>query len=83
MVAGDKVWPIGNASRRENTGGDPGRKHEMQRLLALSVAVLTSPVPPAIAQKPGGILQLQHFDSPTSMSILGKAGKTGNLLSRR
>ena len=55
----------------------------MQRLLALSVAVLTSPVPPAIAQKPGGILQLQHFDSPTSMSILGKAGKTGNLLSRR
>jgi peptide/nickel transport system substrate-binding protein len=25
---------------------------------------------PAVAQKPGGILQLQHFDSPASMSIL-------------
>jgi hypothetical protein len=27
----------------------------------------------AFAQKPGGILQLQHFDSPASMSILEEA----------
>src|SRR5437879_13767576 len=28
---------------------------------------------PAIAQKPGGILRLQHWDSPASMSILEEA----------
>jgi hypothetical protein len=27
----------------------------------------------ALAQKPGGILQLSHFDSPASMSILEEA----------
>src|SRR5258706_1115209 len=33
-------------------------------LLVLSMAV------PALAQKQGGILRIQHFDSPASMSIL-------------
>src|SRR5437016_13680566 len=28
---------------------------------------------PTLAQKPGGILRLQHFDSPASMSILEEA----------
>ena len=35
------------------------------------MAVLVSP--PAVAQKPGGILKLSHFDSPASMSILEEA----------
>ena len=28
---------------------------------------------PALAQKPGGVLRLSHFDSPASMSILEEA----------
>jgi peptide/nickel transport system substrate-binding protein len=28
---------------------------------------------PALAQKPGGVLKLPHFDSPASMSILEEA----------
>jgi peptide/nickel transport system substrate-binding protein len=45
----------------------------MQRLLAFSVAAFAFATAPALAQKPGGILQLQHFDSPASMSILEEA----------
>jgi peptide/nickel transport system substrate-binding protein len=45
----------------------------MQRLLVLSVAIWASAAGPALTQKPGGILQLQHFDSPASMSILEEA----------
>jgi peptide/nickel transport system substrate-binding protein len=37
---------------------------------AAAVAVLVSAALPATAQKPGGILRMQHFDSPASMSIL-------------
>src|SRR5215467_982119 len=35
-----------------------------------AVAVLAVIAMPAYAQKPGGILKIQHFDSPASMSIL-------------
>jgi peptide/nickel transport system substrate-binding protein len=38
--------------------------------LSLFAAVASGP---AFAQKPGGILRLQHFDSPASMSILEEA----------
>src|SRR5438477_9621738 len=37
-------------------------------LLGLAAAAL-----PASAQKPGGVLKIQHFDSPASMSILEEA----------
>src|SRR4029077_11510745 len=37
---------------------------------AVSVAVAASVAAPASAQKSGGILKIQHFDSPASMSIL-------------
>ncbi len=42
----------------------------MQRLAAAAVALLATACGPAFAQKSGGILQIQHFDSPASMSIL-------------
>src|SRR5918911_3877298 len=41
--------------------------------LAASVLVVGFAVLPAMAQKAGGILRLQHFDSPASMSILEEA----------
>src|SRR5580704_7665731 len=41
-----------------------------QRLAAAAVALLAAAGGPALAQKPGGILKIQHFDSPASMSIL-------------
>jgi hypothetical protein len=37
---------------------------------AALVIVSASAGKPALAQKSGGILRLQHFDSPASMSIL-------------
>ncbi|HTQ34108.1 MAG TPA: ABC transporter substrate-binding protein, partial [Stellaceae bacterium] len=41
--------------------------------VAVVAAALSFTVAPALAQKPGGILQMQHFDSPASMSILEEA----------
>ena len=35
--------------------------------------VTATSVAPAVAQKQGGVLKLQHFDSPASMSILEEA----------
>src|SRR5438309_3517474 len=42
------------------------------RIVAVAGGLLTAmtAVAPALAQKPGGILRLSHFDSPASMSIL-------------
>src|SRR5271170_3284546 len=37
--------------------------------IAGAAALLLAAVP-ALAQKPGGVLRMQHFDSPASMSIL-------------
>ena len=37
---------------------------------AASIAIAIGVGGPALAQKPGGILRLSHFDSPASMSIL-------------
>ncbi|MBV8495107.1 MAG: peptide ABC transporter substrate-binding protein, partial [Alphaproteobacteria bacterium] len=42
-------------------------------LSAASAIFLSLAVPPAIAQKSGGVLRLSHFDSPASMSILEEA----------
>ena len=39
-------------------------------LAALGALCLACAGNPALAQKPGGILRLHHFDSPASMSIL-------------
>src|SRR5215470_8249567 len=40
------------------------------RLRLLAVAALAAiATGPALAQKPGGILQMSHFDSPASMSM--------------
>ncbi|MBV9153815.1 MAG: hypothetical protein JO204_18785, partial [Alphaproteobacteria bacterium] len=39
-------------------------------LLIVAGALLASP---ALAQKPGGVLKIQHWDSPASMSILEEA----------
>src|ERR1700759_4934886 len=43
-----------------------GRLRRLLVCLCLAVTVVN----PAIAQKSGGILKIQHFDSPASMSIL-------------
>ena len=42
------------------------------RSVAVAGGLLTAmaAAEPALAQKPGGILRLSHFDSPASMSIL-------------
>ena len=40
---------------------------------AALVIVSTSAGAPVLAQKPGGVLKLPHFDSPASMSILEEA----------
>src|SRR5215471_15925711 len=41
------------------------------RIMAAAGAMLiASAAGPALAQKPGGILKLSHFDSPASLSIL-------------
>jgi peptide/nickel transport system substrate-binding protein len=46
----------------------------MQHLRAAVVAALCAlAAMPAFAQKPGGVLRIQHFDSPASMSILEEA----------
>ena len=39
------------------------------RAALLSAVVATIAAGPAMAQKPGGILRIQHWDSPASMSI--------------
>src|SRR5713101_371191 len=39
------------------------------RLLAAAVAVVVAAAGAAYAQKPGGVLQMSHFDSPASMSL--------------
>jgi peptide/nickel transport system substrate-binding protein len=44
-----------------------------QHLFAAAVAAMMAAASPALAQKPGGIFQMQHFDSPASMSILEEA----------
>jgi peptide/nickel transport system substrate-binding protein len=40
-----------------------------QRWAAAGLAMLAAAGEPALAQKPGGILKVQHWDSPASMSI--------------
>src|ERR1700733_9185156 len=40
-----------------------------QRWAAAGWAMLAAAGEPALAQKPGGILKVQHWDSPASMSI--------------
>jgi ABC-type transport system substrate-binding protein len=43
----------------------------LRRVLALAgLTIAISAAGPALAQKPGRILRLSHFDSPASMSIL-------------
>src|ERR1700724_3621292 len=43
-------------------------------LISAAALAMAAAIPgPALAQKAGGILQLQHFDSPASMSILEEA----------
>ena len=37
---------------------------------ALGLLIAIAAAGPALAQKPGGVLRLSHFDSPASMSIL-------------
>jgi len=44
-----------------------------QHLWPLAAAALTAATTPAAAQKSGGILKIQHWDSPASMSILEEA----------
>src|SRR5258708_8664459 len=39
------------------------------RLLGAAVAVVVGAAGAAHAQKPGGVLQMSHFDSPASMSL--------------
>jgi len=41
--------------------------------MAAAVVAMTLVAAPAMAQKPGGILKVQHWDSPASMSILEEA----------
>src|SRR5438552_3022202 len=43
------------------------------RVVAAALVAGILAADPALAQKPGGILRLQHFDSPASMSILEEA----------
>ena len=38
--------------------------------LSLALSIAFSVTSPAVAQKPGGILRMGHFDSPASMSLL-------------
>ena len=45
--------------------------HRILSLLIVAGALLASPA--ALAQKPGGVLKIQHWDSPASMSILEEA----------
>jgi peptide/nickel transport system substrate-binding protein len=44
-----------------------------RRRAAAACAMMLCASLPAFAQKPGGILKIQHFDSPASMSILEEA----------
>jgi peptide/nickel transport system substrate-binding protein len=43
------------------------------RAAAVGLLMAVSAGAPALAQKPGGVLKLPHFDSPASMSILEEA----------
>jgi peptide/nickel transport system substrate-binding protein len=45
----------------------------VQHVRAISVALLVAAAGPAAAQKSGGVLKVQHWDSPASMSILEEA----------
>src|SRR5579864_6112672 len=44
-----------------------------RRMAAAIVTVTLAAASPALAQKAGGILKVQHWDSPASMSILEEA----------
>src|SRR5437763_5886744 len=48
------------------------RLHSFAAIVA-SLLIVGLAAGPALAQKPGGILRIQHFDSPASMSILEEA----------
>jgi peptide/nickel transport system substrate-binding protein len=48
-------------------------RHHLGSVAAVSLLLALVAVVPAAAQKSGGILRLQHFDSPASMSILEEA----------
>ncbi len=43
------------------------------RLIAASLVIVSVAAMPALAQKSGGILKVQHWDTPASMSILEEA----------
>src|SRR5437763_13314214 len=46
-------------------------RRQVRSALAIgALLVAASMMPAALAQKSGGILRIQHFDSPASMSIL-------------
>jgi peptide/nickel transport system substrate-binding protein len=49
------------------------RQFQLRALAAAGLAVLLSVAGPAFAQKSGGTLIVQHWDSPASMSILEEA----------
>src|ERR1700736_5725955 len=49
-------------------------KRDRRRLSAAAwLLAAMAAAPPAVAQKPGGILRAGHFDSPASMSMLEEA----------
>src|SRR6266436_5943253 len=59
-------------ARRQSRREPASQEAEMTprlRLLAASVAVGVTAAGAAHAQKPGGVLQMSHFDSPASMSL--------------
>src|SRR5271155_5806012 len=56
--------------RAKSAGEETAMRKRQAWLAAASLAIATVVVSSALAQKPGGILRIQHFDSPASMSIL-------------
>jgi len=48
-------------------------RHHLPGLAAIAAVLALAAGAPALAQKAGGVLRLQHFDSPASMSILEEA----------
>src|ERR1700730_13777376 len=59
-------------SRARERAGAPGRRGRMKQTAYRNAGacLLLLAAVPGSAQKSGGILQIQHFDSPASMSIL-------------
>jgi hypothetical protein len=60
----------GSAFASELRRGEQRRLEMMRNLLSIAAAVLVAASGiQALAQKPGGILRIYHWDSPASMSI--------------